>query len=95
MNAAPYTLPPLKAYSLNGYLEPVRLEFGRYQDQPVCLRFRYFPNGSNDQMILQKGEMFYFVPSFFGKVENFNSLEEARDYWLRNRDRLRDIGDIF
>ena len=95
MNETSYTLPPLEAYTLDSYLEPVKLEFGRYRDKPVCLRFRYYPNGSSDQLILQEGSAFYFIPSFFGKIKRFETLRDARDYWLRNRYRLQQQGSVY
>lgn len=95
MNEIPYTLPPLEAYTLDSYLEPVKLEFGRYRDKPICLRFRYYPNGSSDQLILQEGSAFYFIPSFFGKIKRFETLRDARDYWLRNRYPLQQQGSIY
>jgi len=87
--------PPLVAYGLDRGGQPRRLEFGRWHDKKVCLRFWMRANGSNDQMILESGGSYYFVPAYFGTIETFGTLEAARDRWLRDADALRDRGDYY
>ncbi|WP_367270970.1 prepilin-type N-terminal cleavage/methylation domain-containing protein [Thermococcus sp.] len=85
----------LKAYILDRRGDAHTPEFGRYEDHPVCLRFRFRRNGSTSQMILERKGVFYFVPAYFGKVRSFPSLEEARAYWLRNRELLQNRWDYY
>jgi len=88
-------LPPLSAYGVDTSGQPRHLEFGRWHDKKICLRFGMRGNGSNDQMILESGGSYYFVPAYFGGIEKFESLEAARDRWLRDAYRLRDRGDYY
>jgi hypothetical protein len=89
-------LPPVTAYAIDALGNPERLDFGRYHDKKICLRFRYFSNGSTSQMILKtKERVFYFLPAYFGKVLSFEKLDEAAKYWMRNSEKLRDRGDFY
>ena len=81
MEKTSFSLPPLQAYTVGEYSQAERLDFGRYRDQPVCLRFRYRPNGSTSRMILESEGRFYYVPAYFGRVESFSSLAEAVSRW--------------
>jgi hypothetical protein len=71
------------------------LEPGRYQDQKVCLLFHIFPNGSSTPLIIQTTEGIYFLPSYFGKPQKVDSLEEGRDLWLQYDDALSGQGDFY
>lgn len=85
----------LKAYVLDRKGDARTPEFGRYEDHPVCLRFRFRQNGSTSQMILERKGTFYFIPAYFGEVRSFPSLEEARGYWLRNAALLQNRWDYY
>lgn len=95
MEKAPFSLPPLRAYVVGRYSQAERVEFGRYHDHPVCLRFRYRPDGSTSRMILEAGESFYYIPAYFGKTERFPSLDDAVDRWLEGGDLLRNRWDYY
>jgi len=88
-------LKPLKAYILDDGGSPKEIDFGRMDDRKICLRFHYYSNGSTSQMILESEEKFYFVPSYFGEVETFDSLSAATDRWRRYRDQLDTLGTYF
>ena len=89
------SLPPLTAYGIDISDQPRRLEFGRFHDRPICLRFRYYSNGSSSRMILGNGKEFFYLPSYFGEMKSFPSLEAAAEYWLRDGDLLHDRGDYY
>jgi len=86
---------PVEAYRIDQYGQAVGVEFGRWRDKKVCLRFRYYSNGSTDWMILHTKENTYYIPSYFGKVKNFESVEDAVEYFNRNEDLLRDKGEYY
>jgi prepilin-type N-terminal cleavage/methylation domain-containing protein len=88
-------LPPLQAYILDDNDNPQKIDFGRIKDQPVCLRFHYYSNGSNSQMILETNDGFYFVPSYFGDVKKFDALDGAVEFWLRHRAQLDTVGGYY
>jgi len=66
----------------NGNLEEI--DFGRYQDHPVCLRYKLHSNGSTSQLLIESGGRFYFLPAFFGETLEVDSLDEAKTLWLRS-----------
>jgi prepilin-type N-terminal cleavage/methylation domain-containing protein len=72
-----------------------KLEFGRYQDHPVCLRFKFYHNGSSSQMIIQNKTGIYYLPALFGETVKVASLEEAEALWLKHRDLLTDNGEYY
>ncbi len=88
-------LKPLTAYILDEGGSPQEIDFGRMGDEKVCLRFHYYPNGSTSQMILSSDETFYFIPSYFGTIETFDSLSAAAERWKHFRDRLDSMGAYY
>jgi len=74
----------------DGKLE--KLDFGRYQDHPVCLRFKLYHNSSSSQMVIQNKTGIYYLPALFGKPVKTASIEEAETLWLKRRDLLGDSG---
>jgi len=88
-------LKPLEAYILDDGGTPQSIDFGRMDDQKICLRFHYYPNGSTSQMILESEEKAYFVPSYFGEVEVFESVDDAAQRWMQYRKQLDGMGTFF
>jgi len=89
------SLKELKAYMLDDNGNPGELDFGRIKDRKVCLRFRYYANGSNSQMIIESEDRYYFVPSYFGDVEVFEDMESAVSRWTRYRDQVNTMGTYY
>ena len=87
--------PPLRAYIVDPFDQAAIVDFGRWKDKAVCLRIRNYSNGSLDRMILESEGKFYYIPSYFGKVETFDTLSAAVDRWLRGRDLFHDRGDYY
>jgi hypothetical protein len=77
----------------NGKLE--KLDFGRFQDHPVCLRFKLYENGSSSKMVIKSDRGIYYMPAMFGKTIKTASLEEAEVYWNRHRASFTDNGEIY
>ncbi len=84
----------LKAYILDNTGQFSSLEFGRVDDQKVCFRFIFYPNGSTSQMVVENQGEFYYIPSYFGEIQKFGSLNEAKEFWEQNRYLLRG-GDYY
>ncbi len=74
-------------------LQPV--EYGRYQDKPICLVMDFYDNGSTTQLILKQKEKVYFLPAYFGEPKAFETLEDAKAYWLRYTRLVSDSGDYY
>jgi prepilin-type N-terminal cleavage/methylation domain-containing protein len=92
---SPIDLTNIQAHTLDRYDALTRIEYGRYQDQKICLVMDFFKNGSSTQIILKNDEGSYFLPSFFGDPQLFSSPEEAKEYWLRNSTLASDSGAFY
>ena len=91
MHSVPYSFKPVNAYIVDPYDETKKLDFGRIKDHRICLRFYFRSNGSTSRMIVGSEGKFYYIPSYFGDVREFSSLEKARSHWLRNSDLHSDL----
>ncbi len=85
----------LTAYQIDADNKLEKIEFGRYQDHPVCLRFSLYHNGSSSQLVIQDKTGIYYLPSLFGKTIKTNSLEEAEQLWLQGTHILADSGGFY
>ncbi|GIT98913.1 prepilin-type N-terminal cleavage/methylation domain-containing protein [Sulfurovum sp. TSL1] len=92
---SPIDLTNIQAYTLDSYDALTRVEYGRYQDQEICLVMDFFKNGSSTQLILKNEEGSYFLPAFFGDPQRFSTPEEAKEYWLRNTTLASDSGAFY
>jgi prepilin-type N-terminal cleavage/methylation domain-containing protein len=92
---SPIDLTDIQAYTLDQYDALARIEYGRYQDQKICLVMDFFKNGSSTQIILKNDEGSYFLPAFFGEPQRFSSPEEAKEYWLKNTTLASDSGAFY
>jgi len=88
-------LKELQAYTLDKNSNPQKIEFGRFKDRPICLRYRHYANGSNTQIILGSDEKFFYFPSYFGEVSVHNSLENAAEAWVEGEETLRSRGNYY
>jgi len=71
------------------------VEFGRYQDQKICLRYEIYPNGSSSQLILETSKGIFYLPTFFGETKKVNSLDEAETLWLQYSNAVSRQGDFY
>jgi prepilin-type N-terminal cleavage/methylation domain-containing protein len=72
-----------------------KMTYGRYQDQKICLRIDFRPNGSSTPLILQTDEGTYFLPAYFGTAQKVDSLSKAQDLWLAYDHALDGQGDFY
>ena len=91
----PTLLKDMQAYTLDENDNPRKIEFGRFNDRPICLRFHQYSNGSTSQLILESQERFFYLPSYFGQVEEFETIDEATTRWLDNSDIPKDDGNYY
>ncbi len=85
----------LKAYLVDQFSNPQRIDFGRFHDQPVCFRYNYYPDGSSDRMIVETDGTFYYLPTYFGNTVRYATLQEAVQRWERDSDDLHDSGNYY
>jgi prepilin-type N-terminal cleavage/methylation domain-containing protein len=88
-------LPDMTVYTVNANENLQKQEYGRYQDNKICLRFDIFTNGSSSQLILQTQKETYFLPAYFGKPQKVESLDTARELWLKHTQDLSGQGDFY
>lgn len=84
-----------EAYTLDERESLLRLEYGRYQDNKICLKLDFYKNGSSTQIILKNESGVYFLPAFFEAPQKVDSLDDAKDLWLKNSDLASNSGDFY
>ena len=84
-----------KIYTLDAQESLFQVEGGRYQDKKICLEMNFYQNGSSTQMILENKHGIYFLPAFFGEPKKVDSLEEAKELWLKNNKLAANSGDFY
>ncbi len=89
------SLGDLTAYRLDRRNDLQKIDFGRIDDHHVSLRFSMYHNGSSSQLILQNNTGIYYLPPFFGTPTKVDSVDSARDLWLKNRELLKDAGEYY
>ncbi len=85
----------IKAYTLDARDALYKMDFGRYQDEEICLALHFYANGSSTQIILQQDDDVYFLPAFFGEAQKVSSLNEAKELWLKNVPMVSNSGEIY
>ncbi len=85
----------ITTYTLDKEDRLKEIEYGRFKDRKICLIIDFYQNGSSTQMILENDEKVYFLPAFFGEAEEFDSLEKAKEYWLRDSKLISDSGKFY
>ena len=88
-------LKDIKAYTLDAQDSLQHMEYGRYQDKKICLMLNFYANGSSTQIILDNKEAVYFLPAFFDEPKKLDSLEDAKELWLKNAQLVASSGDFY
>ena len=70
-------------------------DFGRIKDVKITFRYSLYSNGSTSQIILSNSEGVYFLPSYFGKAQKVNNLDDARELWVKEDFDLTDRGNYY
>lgn len=93
--SSPIDLSNIIVYKVDSNDNLIQIEYGRYHDKKICLEMDFYRNGSSTQLIIQNDKASYFLPAFFGEAKEFETPEEAQDYWLRNNKILSDNGGFY
>jgi len=98
-NFTPYAnkinLQGIKAYTIDKSDALVAIEYQRFHDEKISLVMEFYNNGSSTQMILEHGKKAYFMPAFFGKAKEFDSVDDAKDYWLEKSRLVSNAGEYY
>ena len=70
-------------------------DFGRIKDVKITFRYSLYNNGSTSQIVIANSEGVYFIPSYFGKPQKVDSLDEARELWVKEDFDLTDKGNYY
>lgn len=84
-----------EVYLLDSYRELSLAEYGRYNDKKVCLKLDFYPNGSSTKAILKTPNGIFYLPAYFGKPQEVDSLEEAQELWLKDTKLVSGTGDFY
>ena len=84
-----------KTYTLDSQESLLQQEEGRYRDNKICLVMNFYKNGSSTQLILENRHGIYFLPAFFGEPQKVDSLDEARELWLKDNRLAAGSGDFY
>jgi hypothetical protein len=74
---------------------PQKVDFGRLDDHPICLRYKHYSNGSTTQIILESEEKFFYFPSYFGEISIHESAEDAAQAWVGDTKVLTSKGNYY
>ena len=88
-------LKEIEAYTLDERDSLQRMEYGRYQDEKICLMLSFYPNGSSTQIILKNEDAVYFLPAFFDEPQKMDSLADAKELWIENSQFISNSGDFY
>jgi len=91
----PIDLKNIDAYTLDARDTLQKIEYGRYQDEKICLALQFYRNGSSTQIILKQDNDVYFLPAFFDEAQKVASLEEAKALWLKYNPLIANKGDFY
>ena len=84
-----------EVYLLDAYNDLSLAEYGRYNDKKVCLQLNFYPNGSSTKAVLKTPEGLYYLPSYFGKPQEVESLDEAKELWLKDIKPVSGRGEFY
>jgi len=85
----------IKAYTIDSRDALHEIEYKRFNDRPICLIIDFYNNGSSTQMILKDDEGAYFLPAFFGDAQKFDTIDDAKDYWLKASQSISSSGEYY
>jgi prepilin-type N-terminal cleavage/methylation domain-containing protein len=85
----------IQAYIVDDSDNPQKVDFGRLDDHSICLRYRYYSNGSTTQIILESEEKFFYFPSYFGEISIHESAEDAAQAWVGDTKVLTSKGNYY
>jgi prepilin-type N-terminal cleavage/methylation domain-containing protein len=88
-------LKDISVYKIDGEDNSYKVDYGRYDDNKISLRFSIYSNSSSTQMIIRQNKNFFYLPTYFGDVIKVSSLDEAKKLWIDNTQLIRNSGDFY
>lgn len=85
----------ITAYTIDSSDDLREIEYERFNDKPICLVIDFYNNGSSTQMILKDDTGAYFLPAYFGESKKFDSVEDAKTYWLKSSQTISNSGEYY
>ncbi|MEA2029359.1 MAG: type II secretion system protein [Campylobacterota bacterium] len=85
----------IKIYKLDRFNNFEAQEFGRIDDEKVCLRFNLHLNQSSTKLVIQNDQGIFYIPSYFGQTQEVGSLQEAKELWLKYNRIATSSGDFY
>jgi len=86
----------VEVYRLDKHDQMVQMEeFGRIKDEKITFRYTLHANGTSTQMVITNSEGIYYMPSYFGKPQEVESLDEAKRLWIKPDYDLSDSGNYY
>lgn len=84
-----------ETYTVDATDSLLPMEYGRYDDNTICLQLHFYKNGSSTQTILKNENGVYFLPAYFGKPQKVDTLDQAQELWLRDSKLISGSGDFY
>lgn len=84
-----------EVYLLDAYNDLTLAEYGRYDDKEICLKLNFYPNGSSTKAVLKAPDGIYYLPSYFGEPQKVDSLDAAKELWLKDTKPVTGSGDFY
>ena len=70
-------------------------DFGIYKSDKVSFLYNIFPNKSSSQMIIKNDDGIFYIPTYFKKVTQVESLEDAQSLWIKDQYDLHDESSYY
>jgi len=83
------------AYTLDRSDHLDKIEYGRFNDEKICLVMDFYDNGSSTKIVLNQKDKSYLLPAYFGKTKVFDSLDDAEEAWLHDTQLVSDNGEYY
>jgi len=86
----------VEIYQLDRHDQMIQVdELGRIKDTKITFRYQLHANGSTSPMVIANSEGIYYLPSYFGKPQKVESLDEAKTLWIKPQYDLTDKGNYY
>ena len=85
----------LEVYILDSDNNFHKIDYGRIEDERLCIRYNIYPNRSSSKMVIKNKNGLFYIPSYFGESQKVVNFDEAKALWLKYNDKISNIGDFY
>ncbi len=85
----------LEVYILDADDNFQKIEYGRVDDERLCIRYNIYPNKSSSKMVIKNKTGVFYIPSYFGESQKVTDFDEAKEIWLKYSDKVSSMGDFY